>query len=783
MAAIRVVRPDGREATIDESELAIAQKQGYRQLTPELSRQRHLEETRGGLLGTLASAATGAGRGIIPFGGYDAALVAGAGLIGGPEEREFARQELKNLQEVNPIASAAGEIGGFGLQAALLPVSRVAEGAVELGLGAGNTALGTIGRKAIGGAVGGALEGSIVGGSQAASQAVLDDDELTAEKLLAAMGHGAEFGGLMGAGLGAVGGAVKYGSRKLGGALASSLVDAGDSAMLADNIQGAADSFAGDASGAALRFTKKANRYFQGMDSVGGVVMSERKNLEKLAGKDFKWFSHAEAAEVAGKRVQEIAEQEISPIIKSAASKGDAAVDAVKIAKRIEDEVAKPHMQAAATAENAVPVRRFINDLLQNNGLILLEDGSIVGKPDMNLEKLWIERRGLDKKINFNPNAVSLGNQDKQAIRRIMQDEIDKAVERGLGEEGLTKYRDANNRYAKLRLFEDAASDKAARLGANAPFGLRDMGAAGAGLIAGNPAVGAAMGLGSKFVRERGDFIAAGVLDDLAKSDAIKSVGMKVNEFITSGVQEFLEGTAPKTMAVLGTAGRAAKATVRTAPVLISNYEKRQQWFEEEKSRVTSPTEMQTHRVMEQLAPLGVTAPGLVATVTGKAANGITALQGRIPTTVVADTIFALDPEMPISDTEMSAYMKYAEGVKDPLSLIKDMRKRQIDAEKVDAVKQVFPKLFAKIQEEVIQQIAAMQAKPKGKKKKDLSYDQKTQLYLLFGVPADGTFDPKFIAGVQQTYKSANNPAQAKPGAAPDVAKMQLTDMQRVEGM
>lgn len=222
---------------------------GYTVLSPAQVEAAHAQKQYGEGLGNVAKAtAAGAARGLT-LGASDA-VIAG---VGG----EGARKALHGLREANPIASTVGEVGGAlaplllsggaaapaeGAEAAgLLAQAGEAGSAAVRTLGAGHraiagvgslvergaarglealgatgeTALGRIGAAGVKMAARGAAEGALYGGAQAASDSVLNGDDITAEKIVAGMGHGALFGGALGGALGLGGAALTEGASKL----------------------------------------------------------------------------------------------------------------------------------------------------------------------------------------------------------------------------------------------------------------------------------------------------------------------------------------------------------------------------------------------------------------------------------------------------------------------------------------------------------------------------------------------------------------------------------------
>jgi len=249
-ARVYAQNPNGELVTVSAED---ATRPGYTVLSPEQVKSEHARKRYGQSVGDVALAgAAGAARGLT-LGASDA-IIAG---VGGDD----TRRALQGLREANPIASGVGEVAG-----AVAPVllsggasagasgASLAKGVASLGAkvaGGAATAIRTAGAApraaaALGGVVergvargleklgyegasvlsragagalktaaAGATEGAIYGGAQAANDAVLNGDKITAEKIVAGMGHGALFGAGVGGALGAAGPLVTGGLSKL----------------------------------------------------------------------------------------------------------------------------------------------------------------------------------------------------------------------------------------------------------------------------------------------------------------------------------------------------------------------------------------------------------------------------------------------------------------------------------------------------------------------------------------------------------------------------------------
>lgn len=241
-ARVYARNPQGELVTVAPED---ATSPGYQVLTQaELAQAQAKKQYGEGVGNVVRAGAAGLARGAT-LGASDAVL---AGLGG-----DDTRKALRGLREANPITSTVAEVGG-----AVAPVllsggaGAVAEGGalakagsaaagavraagavpravasagslVERGVARGLAGLGYEGTTLAGRAGAGALklgaagatEGAVYGGAAAANDAVLNGDEITAEKLVAGMGHGALFGGAVGGALGAVAPLASAGLSKL----------------------------------------------------------------------------------------------------------------------------------------------------------------------------------------------------------------------------------------------------------------------------------------------------------------------------------------------------------------------------------------------------------------------------------------------------------------------------------------------------------------------------------------------------------------------------------------
>lgn len=207
---IAIVDDDGSVSTVASHEVGRALEEGARIASPDELHAAQTEARYGGTAGAAKAGAAGVARGLT-LGGSDALATA----VGGDE----TRQTLAGLKEANPLASTVGDIvgsaapllfsGGESLAArglgvagaaprAAAGIGRLAERGVGALVGERASAGGRIARAIGKSAVAGAAEASLYGAGQAVDESVLGDTDLTAEQLLAHMGEGAAFGGVLG---------------------------------------------------------------------------------------------------------------------------------------------------------------------------------------------------------------------------------------------------------------------------------------------------------------------------------------------------------------------------------------------------------------------------------------------------------------------------------------------------------------------------------------------------------------------------------------------------------
>ena len=179
-----------------------------------------------------------------------------------------------------------------------------------------------------------------------------------------------------------------------------------------------------------------------------------------------------------------------------------------------------------------------------------------------------------------------------------------------------------------------------------------------------------------------------------------------------------------------------------------------------------------------------------------KAVSGVHAVLGRqVVSTTVAGLAFLktklppslppdlLDPtaEMPPpSPAQQESFLRSYKAVTDPYSVVDDLRSGHLSPEGIEVLQQVYPPLYAKVQQATLDNLATM--------KPDLDYQKQIGLSLLLGLPSSST-SPDYVANRQAAYAPATPPNPTTKDGQPKKSKRskpmnltsQLSPSQRVE--
>lgn len=240
-----------------------------------------------------------------------------------------------------------------------------------------------------------------------------------------------------------------------------------------------------------------------------------------------------------------------------------------------------------------------------------------------------------------------------------------------------------------------------------------------------------------------GAFRGAEAILSPAAARTVESVAETQSAAVGSGVARAMRSIAA---AAVDTTARAARVGV------VAQYEdksKRVRDLGEQVPAITARIERDTQWL--QGAP---TARGeAVAT----AVRQIDYLNANLPQGLRAPTPFSQD--LPATRAQVQGWLVRLRTVENPASLLDDVANGKLSPEAVDAVKTVYPAMFADMQARVVQKLAKLQAEGRAP-----NVATRTQLGLLLGIPTDPLLLPASMRAIQSIYPP---PAAAGPSGAP----------------
>lgn len=769
---------------VDAKDAATAFTQGQRLAAPDEVAKARAEAQYGGVGGGLKAGAAAVARGAT-FGLSDVAAPAIAYGVAGREGAEATRAELAGLKAENPTISTAGEIAGAVApllvsgggaaaaegaaaggalarvgeagSAAMRAAGAIPRGVAALGDLAGGAVARGLGEGAISRiastAVSGAVQGGIAGFGSELSDAALGNTELTGEKLLAAVGHGALLGGAVGGGLQATG---ELGSYVLG--------------RLHPHLTGLAEEQAFRAINARKAFTTEANKMPGGVRGIGRTLLDDGivaagDTVESVAPKI------AAAREGAGEKV--------GAVLDAADKAGIEGPQMGRILDRAEKEVAADLRKLGMTNKGALSA---VKDVMQDlttyaadaRGMVMPTAGTagaealqqtIAGVRDLRLtfRETQAFRTRLDDVIKWNTNPLGPINEKTEAmkkIRGILESELTDAGEvaaKKMGGSFKAEYEAAKLKYRQLTIADKAARDAVERAQANAAHSLTDkiVGAHGlsAGLMHGfasehggfalggiqGLAVGAVAGKLSKLVRTQGNSTAAVMLDKMAAIGGIRRAQASVDRQITRGVA--------------GLFSENERAALRPKEHPLGDYD----GAVEAVSAAVGQSGRHAAMVNGAVAPIAPHAPQVTNAFERAALRATTFLASKIPPTHrPAGSLTPQFDKPRVTDTDKERFLRYVQAVHDPTTVLHKMRQGSITAEEVEALRAVYPEMYGEIR----QQIAARLQDAKH----PLPYAEETRVKRLFGFPA---MDPTTVAILQGNFATPMPGGKGHPAAMP----------------
>jgi hypothetical protein len=768
--------PSGEETQVPADQAGTLAALGYKQITPELTAAQAEKAQYGqGIVNELEAAGLGILRGS-SLGLSDLALR--------KINPEWADSAAK-LKQYNPDASLAGEIGSFALPGALGLLGKGGEiagkgaGLLQGLVSGGGSGLSKIATKivgenlaghALGGALNMAAQSAVYQAAHNLSEDALGDKDLTAESILAHTGQAA----ILGAGIGA---ALPIAAR--------AAQEVAQSAPVRYAVSGAAKQFAKffDPDRSLQLFTgamkkelnaEKGKRFQMAVDELAhdsgaSLYSSGEVALDPLTAKIVKTAS-GPLPDQAGayERVLSIKKQ-AGNLMGETLDKADAAAAAAGLepgagtlgvaeAKAVGDKIENFRKSLQISDATAQRIQNETNEIVRGiNGATTLKD-------------LHQMRQGLDERVG-GKNWEALASEEIEVVkdlRRILSKKIDSGIGE-LAKDGLIPkdsveiWQRSNRLLSNLYTIEKPLADAISRAESNVNvFGLRfrdiGIGAIGGGVL-GGPA-GIALGFANKALQtDTGLLARAAIGEKMQKLAWAEQLMNKTQSEIATSIKGFLSGGSASGAVKRGLekygAPLAYAATERREPG--SRVKTQQDWFSETQKQIlavaSNPEAFAAHQGNEA-QPLANAAPNVADAIIGKQLQVYAYLAQAMPKNPGMPTNIFTDSWKP-ADYEVQRFRKVVQVARAPLTILDDLHAGTITADQVNAVKELYPRLYESILTKVREEITAPDVRA--------TYAQRLKLGAMFQ-GTEPTMAPDFVAAMQNP---ASSPDKAKPMKPP----------------
>lgn len=446
------------------------------------------------------------------------------------------------------------------------------------------------------------------------------------------------------------------------------------------------------------------------------------------------------------------------------------APNADAIADRIQKEIGNPleNHPLSAIRSQAGPIRQVANDLRELSSPRVGETEPFPVKVS-DLTKL---RQGLDDQIYQAKRGVNLTQQgappnlkDLERARGILEESIEAASDKAatfFDKQAAQSYKQLKAQYRHLSLASDIAGAAELQNLGNRVVSPSDYGAGAIGGVLGGGPVGAlASTLAHKAVREHSSAVLAVLADKLANT---------LDGKLESGLGAFFrESTARASAGTAGLGKTAAAVPIRriTTPAavdafvgkhkdLATAYDKRVAELANANRDLGAGVRAQMQTAM---GPAYEGMPRLTQAATVTATRGAQYLQAQLPSGTAAPTMFQPSRKITPSDLQIREFAQKWAAVANPLSVVDDLRRGTVTHAQIDALKNVYPLMYAEVQQKALEQIRELDAR--GKR---MPFNDRLQLDLFLDLNGAGepTLDGRFVDRVAAA-QSAKQQQESTP--------------------
>ena len=735
----------------------------------ESSQQRHereIEEKYGN--DDIAAGIEGAARGAAGLASLGSKAIAQIPGLGGAEftpdeamaglarltgdEGVVNEQALRDRAEANPVASVlgniAGTIGSFGASGAAKGVqalekkvaSTILKDAAKAGVGKKIAA--SLASKAVGGAV----EGAYFGTGELLSEESLGKADFNAENLLVSAGMGALLGGAISGG---AQGLVEAGK---GVAPLAKLIASPFTRKVSDSM----DAKVSSARVLGITPTQLRKLEIRNPKIVDDMQSYLKDDLRLTLGDSAEDLAAKNAAlmDSSGKQIGKVLD-EVDVVLKDAPELRPSA-KAVwgnvysKVYKEVED------IFSTATGPGVNKARKEATKFLDE--IYALENSGA----EFNATQLQKIKRAQDKLLKWNkePGKWSMFEDMVYTTRTAIRDEIDLLAHglqsRGLADNLSSQLKAANRQYSAANVFGDFLETKALKA-ADKSFDFMFL----------NAARDVGLDISRKLV----------VLGKMEKANqfADKLLSKSLTGFLEPAGQKIKQVAIPMSIMNSEFAKKFEDGKYKKPKDVAEAYSNMHDNF----ARYGQDPEAFTSRVNRSTAAVYDSAPNTSTALDTLAIQAAMFLSSKMPKrTVQGGMLDMFKKPKPPSKLDLMTFEKYLTAVEHPETIFKDFENGRISHESAEVLRAVYPNMFTRLQEQVMEKVA---------KNPDMPYNKKLQLGILMDVPTDESLLPQNVLGLQSLFtdeaEDAEGMVNPTVGGAQqiDSAGRQATETQSID--
>jgi len=400
------------------------------------------------------------------------------------------------------------------------------------------------------------------------------------------------------------------------------------------------------------------------------------------------------------------------------------APDARAIAERIQKQVVEPleTHPSSVTRAQAGPIRQVANDLRE------LASPAVGGSEPFptKVSDLTKLRQSLDEQIYQAKRGVNLSQQgappnlkDLEQARGILEESIEAAQDKAatfFDKKAALSYKELKTQYRHLSLASDIAGAAELQNLGNRVVSPSDYGASAIGGILGGGPVGAlASGIAHKAVREHSSAVLAVLADKLANN---------LDGKLESGLGAFFRESTARASVGLDQAGKLSGAVpIRriATPAAVEAFRGRSKdlaaAYDKRVAELSNANRDMGAGVRAHMQTAMGSAyesmPRLTQAATVTATRGAQYLQTQLPSGTNAPTMFQPTRKISPSDLQIREFAQKWAAVANPLSVVDDLRRGTVTHAQIDAIKNVYPQMYAEIQTKALEKIRDLDAKGK----------------------------------------------------------------------